>query len=211
MVRENTAPKTQRKWLETGCAHLSLPRCLFSITSLSLMTTCSHSRGYSHIVWWGCTAGFAKVPPFIDQILQILWPNTRLKMLSCSWFQSFMSDPVKWDLILDHFSMITRPYTRINGLKTISFPAAHTRRANILEYPRGPHQHKEICRGQSFHHSSSTIIGHHSSQLAPSPHIWLKSHFGVMLPKLSDKTVGRDIVVITFEIITHIFLLLSVG
>ena len=31
--------------------------------------------------------------------------------------------------------MITRPYTRLNGLKTMPFPAAHTRIANIWEYP----------------------------------------------------------------------------
>ena len=30
-----------------------------------------------------------------------------------------MSDPVKRDPILNQFSMITRPYTRLNGLKTI--------------------------------------------------------------------------------------------
>ena len=36
--------------------------------------------------------------------------------------------------------MITRPYPRVNGLKTIPFPAAHTRIASIWEYPfpRGP-------------------------------------------------------------------------
>ena len=51
-----------------------------------------------------------------------------------------MSDPVKRDPILDQFSMITRPYTRPNGLKKILFPAAHTRIANIWEYspPRVP-------------------------------------------------------------------------
>ena len=57
-----------------------------------------------------------------------------------------MSNPIKRDPILDQFSMITRPYTRLNGLKTIPFPAAHTRLANIRDYlppdsdqfPRGP-------------------------------------------------------------------------
>ena len=33
--------------------------------------------------------------------------------------------------------MITRPYPRVNGLKTIPFPAAHTYTANIWEYPQG--------------------------------------------------------------------------
>ena len=46
-----------------------------------------------------------------------------------------MSHPVKRDPILDQFSMITRPYPRVNGLKTIPFPAAHTPIANIWEYP----------------------------------------------------------------------------
>ena len=31
--------------------------------------------------------------------------------------------------------MITRPYTRLNGLKTIPSPAVHTCIANICEYP----------------------------------------------------------------------------
>ena len=56
-------------------------------------------------------------------------------MLNCSLFQSFVSDPVKRDPILDQFSMITRPYPSLNGLKATPFPAAHTRIANILEYP----------------------------------------------------------------------------
>ena len=47
-----------------------------------------------------------------------------------------MSDPVKWDPILDQFSMIfTRPYTIPNGLKTIAFPVAHSHIANTWEYP----------------------------------------------------------------------------
>ena len=87
---------------------------------------------------WGCAAGFAKVLPFTRPNFAILWPYTRLKMLSCSWLQSFVSDPVKWDPILDQFSMITRPYTRPNGLKTIPFSAAHTRIANMWEYHPSP-------------------------------------------------------------------------
>ena len=59
-------------------------------------------------------------------------------MFNCSLFQSFVSDPVKRDPILDQFSMITRPYPSLNGLKTTPFPAAHTRIANIWEYPRSP-------------------------------------------------------------------------
>ena len=46
-----------------------------------------------------------------------------------------LSDPVKQDPILDQFSMITRPYPRVNGLKTISFPVAHTCIANMWKYP----------------------------------------------------------------------------
>ena len=72
-------------------------------------------------------------------------------MLNCSWFHSFVSDPVKRNHILDQFSMITRPYTRLNGLKTIPFPAGHTRIANIWEYPPPPprsvHKRDELaCR-----------------------------------------------------------------
>ena len=37
----------------------------------------------------------------------------------------------RWtDPILDQFSTITRPYARLNGMKTIPFPVAHTRIAN---------------------------------------------------------------------------------
>ena len=72
--------------------------------------------------------------PLLDQILQTLWPYTRLKLLNCSWFRSFVSDPVKQDPILDQFFMITKPYIRLNGLKTIPFPVAHTRITNIWEY-----------------------------------------------------------------------------
>ena len=77
---------------------------------------------YSHIVWVGVCRWIRESPTLLlDQILQIVWPYTRLKMLNCSWYQSFVSDPVKRDPILDQFSMITRPYTRPNGLKTIPF------------------------------------------------------------------------------------------
>ena len=48
-----------------------------------------------------------------------------------------MSDPVKRDPILDQFSMITRPYTRLNGLKTIPFPCLACI-ANIWEYSPPP-------------------------------------------------------------------------
>ena len=81
----------------------------------------------------GVPLGSRNSYPLLDQILQMLWPYTRLEMLSCSWFQSFASDPVKRDPILVQFSIITRPYTRLNGLKTVPFPAAHTRIANIWE------------------------------------------------------------------------------
>ena len=68
---------------------------------------------------------------YTDKASEILVPQ----MLNCSWFQSFVSDPVKRDPILDQLSMITWPYTRLNGLKTIRFPAVHSRIANIWEYP----------------------------------------------------------------------------
>ena len=41
-------------------------------------------------------------------------------MLNCSWFQSFVSDPVIRDPILDQFSMITRPFTRPNENHTLN-------------------------------------------------------------------------------------------
>ena len=57
--------------------------------------------------------GSWKSYPLLEQILQILWSYTRPKMLNCFWFQSFVSDPVTRDPILDQFSMITRPYIYI--------------------------------------------------------------------------------------------------
>ena len=47
----------------------------------------------------GVLLGLWKSYPLLDQILQILWPYTRLKMLNCSWFQSFVSNPIKQDPI----------------------------------------------------------------------------------------------------------------
>ena len=89
----------------------------------------------SYSLGGGVPLGSQNSYSLLDQILQILWPYTRLKILNCSWFQSFVSDPVKRDPILDQFSMITRPYTRLNGLIAIPFPAAHTHIANIWKYP----------------------------------------------------------------------------
>ena len=59
-----------------------------------------------------------------------------------------MSDLVKRDPILDQFSMITRPYTRLNGLKTIPFPAANIRIANILGVL--PYMVDLVCQGAYF-------------------------------------------------------------
>ena len=61
--------------------------------------------------------------------------NVQVFLISIS-----VSDPGKRDPTLDQFSMITRPYTRLNGLKTIPFPAAHTCIANIWEYPPPPRE-----------------------------------------------------------------------
>ena len=61
-------------------------------------------------------------------------------MVNCFLFQSFVGDPVKWDPILDQFSMTTRPYPRLNGLKTIPFPAEHTSIANTWEYDIFPQE-----------------------------------------------------------------------
>ena len=60
--------------------------------------------------------------------------NAHLFLISISCERSRKRDP-----ILDQFSMITRPYTRLeNGLKTITFPTAHTHITNIWEYPPLP-------------------------------------------------------------------------
>ena len=78
--------------------------------------------GYSYIVWVGVCC-WVRESPTLYLLDQILWPSTKPKMLNYSWFQSFVSNPVKRDPILAQFSMITRPYryqTR-NGLKTIPF------------------------------------------------------------------------------------------
>ena len=40
--------------------------------------------GYSHIVWVGCTAGFAKVLPFTGLNFANFVTLSRLKMLNCS-------------------------------------------------------------------------------------------------------------------------------
>ena len=92
----------------------------------------------------GVPLGSRKSYPLQDQTLQILWPSIRPKMLNCSWFQSFVSNPVKRDPILYQFSMIARPFTRPNGLKTIPSPAAHTCIANIWEYSPGDYRCSNI-------------------------------------------------------------------
>ena len=92
-----------------------------------------------HSLGGGVPLGSQKSYPLLDQIL---WPSTTPKILNYSWFQSFVSNPVKQDPILDQFSTITRPSTRPNGwktipstrpngLKTIPSPVAHTCIANI--------------------------------------------------------------------------------
>ena len=89
--------------------------------------------GYFHVAWEGVWRWVREVLPFARLNFANLWPYTRVKMLNCSWLQSFVRDPVKRDPILDQFSISTRSYTRLNGLKTVPFSAAHTRTANIWE------------------------------------------------------------------------------
>ena len=48
-----------------------------------------------------------------------------------------MIDPVKRDPILDQFSMITRPYTRLNGLKTIPFSSGTYPYSQYMGVPPG--------------------------------------------------------------------------
>ena len=54
-------------------------------------------------------------------------------ILAISFGFTELNSNLKRDPILDQFSMITRPYTRLNGFKTLPFPAAHTRISNIWE------------------------------------------------------------------------------
>ena len=58
----------------------------------------------------------------------------------CYYNSCLLSGPVKRVLILDQFSMITWPYPRVNRLKAIPFPAAHTCIANVWEYPLPPYE-----------------------------------------------------------------------
>ena len=105
----------------------------------------STAGGYSHIVWVGCATGFAQVLPFTR-------PNSAnfVTLYQTKTAQLFLiSIFCKWDSILEQFSMITRP-TRLNGgLKTIPFPAAHTRIANVLKYPPPPDR-ELLADGWSF-------------------------------------------------------------
>ena len=80
--------------------------CYFKIITILSSLFLGGGGAYSHIVEWGCAAWFAKVLPFTKD--QILWPSTRPKMLNFSWFQSFVSDPIKRDPILDQ--MAWKPY-----------------------------------------------------------------------------------------------------
>ena len=82
--------------------------------------------GYFHIVWVGDAAGFAKVLSFV----RVHFANF------VTLYQGTLSIFCYYNFVhLDQFSMITRPYPRVNDLKTIPFTAAHTRITNIWEYP----------------------------------------------------------------------------
>ena len=102
------------------------------------LSTCGYAGGllpYS-LGGGGGAAGFAKVLPFTRPNFVTLYQtkNAHLFLISISCERSRKRDP-----ILDQFSMITRPYTRLeNGLKTITFPTAHTHITNIWEYPPPP-------------------------------------------------------------------------
>ena len=92
----------------------------------------------------GVPLGLRKSYPLLDQILQF---STRPKMLNCSWLQSFVSHPIKQDPILDQFSMITRPYTRPNGLKTIpsTRPLARAKLRVWLSFPTAQNHLLCLC------------------------------------------------------------------
>ena len=102
------------------------------IRSVPLLT-CSVNRPGGTPIWfgWGCADGFAKAlpftrPNFANFVTLYQTKNAQLFLISVFCERSRKRDP-----ILDQFPMITRPYTRPNGMKTIPFPAAHTRKANI--------------------------------------------------------------------------------
>ena len=71
--------------------------------------------------------------------------------------------------------MTTKPYPRVNGLKTIPFSAAHTHIANIWEYPLAPEatcaqiaQVKERQRGfeSGLCANGSTVFIYHIYNIA---------------------------------------------
>ena len=91
----------------------------------------------------GCAAGFAKVLPFTRvNFTNFVTLYQSTLSIFCYYKFSPLSDPVKQDPILDQFSMITRSYPRVNGLKTKPFPVAHTCIANIREYLPPPNGDK---------------------------------------------------------------------
>ena len=132
----------------------------FLITEDNLVPSTIHIGGgvLPYSLGRGVPLGSRKSNPLLDQILQILWPYTRLKMLNCSWFQSFVRDPIKWDPIPDQFSMITRPYTRLMAWKLNSFEwhIQCTHIAKLWEYPprgQSPHHHVFVCGGTGVIHT----------------------------------------------------------
>ena len=92
--------------------------------------------GYSHTLFgWGCAVGFAKVLPF-TRVNFANFVTLYQSTLSIFCYYNFVRLAIyRRNPILDQFSMITRPYPRVNGLKTIPFSAALTRVANSWEYP----------------------------------------------------------------------------
>ena len=90
---------------------------------------------------------------------------------------SFVSDPIKRDPILDQYSITTRPYTRPNGLKTISFPVAHTSIANIYGSTPPPPQVITISKLESksqFLEKTHHFIAQHLSLFLLQPTVILE-------------------------------------
>ena len=111
---------------------------VFVILFMVLVTGGGRGGVFPYSLGGGVPLGSRKSYLLLDQMLQILWPDTRLEMLNYSWFQSFVSDPVKRDPNWPYTrpnGLKTIPPTRPNGFKTIPSPTAHTRIANIWEYP----------------------------------------------------------------------------
>ena len=117
------------------------------VFSTPFPTLCVTSQSFPH--FQNSSVGGGGVLPFtrVDFVTLYQSKNVQLLLISIFCYYNFclLSDPVKQNLILDQFSIITKPYPRVNGLKTIPFPTRHTHIANIWEYPLPPRTLQYLC------------------------------------------------------------------